>query len=325
MISILTSHHIILLFSQSYAQQTPTLITLQKLLKTGRGDYLEFPQRHHTTGRFGRKLATERILIQVAAFLQRELPVRLAHRILDLDGAPRIRDMPSAQHVMGIYIHSFLDLLEHSDTPITDLDLEQEFYERLSVLFQNHSVVLVEMAKGAYELRSAVLRGEIPGVTSQQGIVQTFAQMDDCHKCLDRFYLSRVGIRVLAGQYLALREQAFETKKSSTTTIPFRSRTKKTLYKSKSHQQTKYQPEYVGIICKNCSPYHVVQQAIADATRLCQARYGSAPDVEISGRLDLTFPYIPTHLRKSFSYIYYFSPLTLFECKEFRPHNRHSF
>jgi pyruvate dehydrogenase kinase 2/3/4 len=33
-----------------------------------------------------------------------------------------------------------------------------------------------------------------------------------------------------------------------------------------------------------------------DATMMCSRKYGDAPVVEINGRLDLTFPYIPTHL-----------------------------
>jgi pyruvate dehydrogenase kinase 2/3/4 len=54
--------------------------------------------------------------------------------------------------------------------------------------------------------------------------------------------------------------------------------------------------QYVGMIYKHTSPYDIVQRAIHDATRLCINRYGAAPAVEISGRLDLTFCYIPTHL-----------------------------
>lgn len=31
---------------------------------------------------------------------------------------------------------------------------------------------------------------------------------------------------------------------------------------------------------------------------MCTRKYGDAPDVIISGSLNLTFPYAPTHLRK---------------------------
>ena len=50
------------------------------------------------------------------------------------------------------------------------------------------------------------------------------------------------------------------------------------------------------MICKETSPYDVVQSAIQDATMLCEREFGEAPSVEVIGRLDLTFCYIPTHL-----------------------------
>eukprot|EP00541_Cyclophora_tenuis_P007065 CAMPEP_0116542232 /NCGR_PEP_ID=MMETSP0397-20121206/906_1 /TAXON_ID=216820 /ORGANISM="Cyclophora tenuis, Strain ECT3854" /LENGTH=232 /DNA_ID=CAMNT_0004066227 /DNA_START=1 /DNA_END=699 /DNA_ORIENTATION=+ len=91
--------------------------------------------------------------------------------------------------------------------------------------------------------------------------------MDECHSFLDRFYMSRIGIRVLAGQYLALR-----------------------------HQQSP-DDNYIGMICLDTSPYELVQHAASDATIMCRRDYhGFAPDVRIDGRTDLTFPYLPTHL-----------------------------
>ena len=46
------------------------------------------------------------------------------------------------------------------------------------------------------------------------------------------------------------------------------------------------------------SPYEIVKRAIDDAAFMCTRKYGDAPEVIMSGRLDLTFPYVPTHLRK---------------------------
>lgn len=48
----------------------------------------------------------------------------------------------------------------------------------------------------------------------------------------------------------------------------------------------------------NCSPRDVVRQSVELSRSLCRKRYsGRAPLVQISGRLDLTFPYIPTYLQ----------------------------
>jgi pyruvate dehydrogenase kinase 2/3/4 len=80
------------------------------------------------------------------------------------------------------------------------------------------------------------------------------------------FFVSGIGIRVLIGQYLSLRQPPVEN--------------------------------YVGVICSVTSPYEIVKRAIDDAAFMCTRKYGDAPEVIMSGRLDLTFPYVPTHLRK---------------------------
>ena len=219
----------------------------------------------------------------MASFLQSELPIRLAKRIEDLDKVPRMRDMPSVQAVKGVYIHSFLDLLEAP--PIQNPEAEANFAILLERLYQNHSNVLLQMARGACELRQAVRRGMVPGDVSNDGVVETFEHMDKCHRFLDRFYMSRVGIRVLVGQYLALRRQSlFEDEEDNDNDdnfiVPGR------------HMP----PNYIGMICRTTSPYHIVQTAANDATRMCLNHYGRAPQVHIHGRLDLTFPYLPTHL-----------------------------
>ena len=115
------------------------------------------------------------------------------------------------------------------------------------------------MARGAYEFRNHLAMG---GGDSRD----VFARMEETHHFLDRFYLCRIGIRVLIGQYLALRQPPVDN--------------------------------YVGIICGVTSPYEIVKRAIDDAAFMCTRKYGDAPEVVMSGRLDLTFPYVPTHLRK---------------------------
>ncbi len=188
------------------------------------------------------------------------MPIRLAHRIIDLDCVPLMKDMPSVKSVKDIYISSFVSLVNESK--ITSPTCENEFARKLEALYQRHSNVLVQMARGAYELRQALRNGDIPGFEDNSGM--HFEKMDACHDFLDRFYVSRIGIRILAGQYLALRGP------------PIR--------------------DYVGLICQHTSPHAIVQHAVDDATFMCNRKYGDAPEVVISGRLDLTFAYVPTHL-----------------------------
>ena len=233
------------------AQRPQTSVSLQDLMKTGRGEKLHMSFGEETRER---QAATELVLIQVAGFLRRELPIRLAHRVHDLENVPLLSDMNSVKEVRDLYVKSILDLMAFES--IENIDQEERFAKLVDNIYERHSNVLVQMARGAYEFRKAVREG--------QG--NEFELQDESNSFLDRFYLCRIGIRVLIGQYLALHQPPVEN--------------------------------YIGIICSNTSPYEIVKRAIDDAAFMCTRRYGDAPEVIMTGRLDLTFPYVPTHLRK---------------------------
>jgi pyruvate dehydrogenase kinase 2/3/4 len=203
----------------------------------------------------------------VAGFLRHELPIRLAARIQDLERVPYMKEMKSVQQVKELYITSFLELIS-IEKNIANMQDEEIFANMLEGIYERHSAVLVQMAKGAFELRAGVRNGTInldhrPGRSRKN--VQ-FNTMEETHAFLDRFYISRIGIRVLIGQYLSLRQKPVQN--------------------------------YIGLICLHSSPYEIVKRAIDDAAFMCTRKYGDSPEVIITGRLDLTFPYVPTHLRK---------------------------
>jgi len=246
-----------------FAQKSQTSVSLQTLMRTGRGEMLSKTYKDEViNGGLENKAATERILMQVAGFIRHELPIRLAHRIHDLDNVPMMREMPSVKAAKEIYVNSLMELAEEPkiDTP----ERESDFAAKLSGLYENHSNILIQMARGAFELRKAVRNGNIKGRAGQRNGVVEFEQMDECHSFLDRFYMSRIGIRVLAGQYLALRQPPLN--------------------------------DYIGMICQKTSPHEIVCHAVEDAKLMCNRKFGDSPEVVICGRLDLCFPYIPTHL-----------------------------
>jgi pyruvate dehydrogenase kinase 2/3/4 len=248
---------------QEYAKKNQTSASLETLMKTGRGELLGKTYTEDTSY-LNKHMRTKRILMQVASFIRKEMPIRLACRIQDLDQVPMMRDMPSVQAVKDIYIQSFLELIEQPK--IRTPQDERAFASLLENLSTKHSNILMQMARGAYELRQAVKAGDIQGSTHNGQL--EFENMDQCHEFLNRFYMSRIGIRVLAGQYLALRGEPL--------------------------------PTYVGMICSHTSPYELVERVIHDATLMCEREYGEAPYVDIQGSLHLTFPYIPTHLHYIF-------------------------
>jgi pyruvate dehydrogenase kinase 2/3/4 len=225
------------------AREPQTSVSLQALMRTGRGEYL-----HRTFGEETRErhAATDLVLIQVASFLRHELPIRLAHRIQDLQSMRVLSEMNSIKAVMELYKTS-LQELEDCPPRIETTQQEQIFAQVVQNIYERHSKVLVQMARGAFEFRT-VMREQKQSDELQQ----------DTNAFLDRFYLCRIG------KYLALRQ-------------PF-------------------VPNYIGIICSETSPYEIVKRAIDDAAFMCTRKYGEAPDVIMSGRLDLTFPYVPTHL-----------------------------
>ena len=110
-------------------------------MKTGRGDYLGEDGAPRQTqaflGRMGQRLATQRILIQDACFLRQEIPIRLAHRIRDLDRVPMMRDMPSVQTVKGIYVQSFLEMIDFPE--IQTPEEEQKCARMLETLYTKHA------------------------------------------------------------------------------------------------------------------------------------------------------------------------------------------
>lgn len=84
---------------------------------------------------------------------------------------------------------------------------------------------------------------------------------------LDRFYMSRIGIRMLIGQHVAL-------------------------------NSAPEQEDYVGIICTKTNVRDLAQEAIENARFVCEDYYGlfDAPKVQLVCKPDLNFMYVPGHL-----------------------------
>ncbi|KAI9232760.1 MAG: mitochondrial branched-chain alpha-ketoacid dehydrogenase kinase-domain-containing protein [Podila humilis] len=89
----------------------------------------------------------------------------------------------------------------------------------------------------------------------------------DVQAFLDRFYMSRIGIRMLIGQHIALN-------------------------KGPSRK------DYVGIICTKTNLADIAQEAIDNAKFICEDYYGlfRGPEVHLHCKKDLEFMYVPSHL-----------------------------
>eukprot|EP00607_Mallomonas_marina_P006864 CAMPEP_0182428864 /NCGR_PEP_ID=MMETSP1167-20130531/24302_1 /TAXON_ID=2988 /ORGANISM="Mallomonas Sp, Strain CCMP3275" /LENGTH=422 /DNA_ID=CAMNT_0024612045 /DNA_START=246 /DNA_END=1515 /DNA_ORIENTATION=+ len=224
---------------------------MKLLMETGSGDLLH---SHATNGNTSADAADihQQIAIQVACFLHRELPIRLAHRAVELESIPIMCQSKHVMQVANWYKESFRELRE-TEAP-TDAIKEAKFAHIVQSIFHRHSNTLLTMAKGAHEIRQ-ILKQD----------VYEFAEYTEIQNSLEWFYMSRIGIRMLICQYLALKSPPNE-------------------------------PDMIGLISTRASPLMIANDAIRDTTYVCTRTHGEAPEVQIHGRTDLTFPYVSSHL-----------------------------
>ncbi|KAK9388076.1 mitochondrial branched-chain alpha-ketoacid dehydrogenase kinase-domain-containing protein [Lipomyces mesembrius] len=131
-------------------------------------------------------------------------------------------------------------------------EYNKKFTKCLSIIKRRHDPVVTTVAQGINEYKHSRQRMQI------DSSIQSF---------LDRFYMSRIGIRMLIGQHIALNEE------------PSRG-------------------DYVGIICTKTNVRELAQEAIENARFICEDYYGlfDAPKVQLVCKPDLNFMYVPGHL-----------------------------
>ena len=133
-------------------------------------------------------------------------------------------------------------------------DYNSKFSGTLDKIKRRHDGVVTTIAQGILEYKRKRQRMQI------DHNIQAF---------LDRFYMSRIGIRMLIGQHIALTDQ-----------------------------RTQSDPNYVGIICTKTYVRDLAQEAIENARFVCEDHYGlfDAPKVQLVCNPDLNFMYVPGHL-----------------------------
>ncbi|XP_060111401.1 pyruvate dehydrogenase kinase, isozyme 2 isoform X1 [Heteronotia binoei] len=173
-------------------------------------------------------------------FLRQELPVRLANIMKEINLLPdRVLSTPSVQLVQSWYVQSLLDIMVFLDKDPEDQGTLGQFTNALVTIRNRHNDVVPTMAQGVIEYKEAY--GDDP-VSNQN--IQYF---------LDRFYLSRISIRMLINQH----------------TLIFDGST------NPAH------PKHIGSIDPNCNVSEVVRDAYDMAKLLCDKYYMASPELEI--------------------------------------------
>ncbi|KAF2347292.1 Branched-chain alpha-ketoacid dehydrogenase kinase/Pyruvate dehydrogenase kinase N-terminal, partial [Trinorchestia longiramus] len=180
-------------------------------------------------------------------FLRKELPVRLANIMKEFRMLPEnLTHMPSLVAVRNMYKQSFMDLTEFEDSDDKDGYVREVVYctcvarftEALVRIRDRHKDVVMQTAAGIMELKEIA---EISANTEAN--IQYF---------LDRFYMSRISIRMLINQHTLL-----------------------------------FGPEevghgdHIGCIDPNCDITRVVEDAYSNARFLCDQYYMACPELRL--------------------------------------------
>jgi len=198
-------------------------------------------------------------------FLRQELPVRLANIMKEFRLLPdRLQESPSLNLVKDLYRQSFVQLLEYEEQ-----DKHNRFTDALVSIRDRHADVVMQTATAIMEMKeSADL------VANDEANVQYF---------LDRFYMSRISIRMLINQHTLLFGPNNDTR-------------------------------HIGCIDPRCDITRVVKDAYQNARFLCEGYYMNSPEMELvthaprapdsedtpagdtTGSQALTVAYVPSHL-----------------------------
>jgi len=143
---------------------------------------------------------------------------------------------------------------DNGDWPPELNDFNSRFSSTLEKIKRRHDPVVTTIAQGILEYKRKRQRMQI------DQSIQAF---------LDRFYMSRIGIRMLIGQHIALTDQRAQS-----------------------------DPNYVGIICTKTNVRELAQEAIENARFVCEDHYGlfDAPKVRLVCDPKINFMYVPGHL-----------------------------
>ncbi|GCC22993.1 hypothetical protein chiPu_0001384 [Chiloscyllium punctatum] len=194
-------------------------------------------------------------------FLRQELPVRLSNIMKEINILPdNLLGTPSVQTVQSWYVQSLTDILEFLDKSPDNYRVLSDFSDALINIRNRHNDVVPTMAQGVIEYKETF--GVDPIINQN---VQYF---------LDRFYLSRISIRMLINQH----------------TLVFDGRS------NPAH------PKHIGGIDPNCDVIEVVKDACESAKVLCDQYYLTSPEVlinQFNGKTrgqPIQIVYVPSHL-----------------------------
>ncbi|KPI96461.1 [Pyruvate dehydrogenase [lipoamide]] kinase, mitochondrial [Papilio xuthus] len=224
-------------------------------------------------------------------FLRKELPVRLANIMKEIALLPEnLLRMPSVGMVNQWYERSFEEIIEFEKMEPEPPILSQ-FCERLVHIRNRHADVVQTMAQGVLELKES---HEVdPGTENS---IQYF---------LDRFYMSRISIRMLINQHTLLFGEQMGARQASVNGMGCGGR-------------------HIGSIDPACDVVAVVRDAYENARFLCDRYYLASPELEllqngVSSDRPMPIIYVPSHLYHMLFELFKNAMRAVMECHESAP------
>ena len=182
-------------------------------------------------------------LLKQAKFMRTEIPIRLARMSVKLYELPYgLSNNRYISDVINLYNSSFGQIM-NSPVPTNLYDCKI-IANTLYDIKERHSNVHINVSKGVQEW---------------VGLHTDLKNKLDINYFLDNFYMSRIGIRTLIGQYIGVER------------------------------------EQKGII-QTCYPEKIIIEAIHRASEACDLEYGDHPEVNIYTPPNIKLTYIPSHL-----------------------------
>ncbi|XP_013380253.1 pyruvate dehydrogenase (acetyl-transferring) kinase isozyme 2, mitochondrial [Lingula anatina] len=197
-------------------------------------------------------------------FLRKELPVRLANMIKEIQQLPRV--VVEEEHVQTVqewYWKSFSDLLEFTDRDAEkDVGVLEDFWDAIWNIRRRHGNVVETMAKG------------VAAVRDNEGIDELM--QEQIQFFLDRFYTNRISVYLLMKHHMML----FDTFLDPGSTVE----------------------EIRGCLNPQMDVKQVVLDAYDRVRFICETTHANCPtlDLEVHNTTDpdedIKIVYVPTHL-----------------------------
>ncbi|KAK3997554.1 branched-chain alpha-ketoacid dehydrogenase kinase [Cladorrhinum sp. PSN332] len=208
---------------------------------------------------FGRSL-TESRLISSANYVRTELPVRIAHRIRDMQQLPYVvTTNPHFNQVYDLYYTAFDAFRKIRE--IKTLEDNDRFCTTIRGMLKAHLTVIPTLARGILEC------------TGLMGA----AELD---KFMNTILRSRISRRVIAEQHLALTDTFHAPWFSPGARLS--------------------ETEVIGHVFLKCIAKDVITKCGDTVLKILRHAYGPdviLPEIQIDGHLEASFPYILSHLQ----------------------------